>query len=1471
MPEKIGLEAIFSDKNFRAGIANYTQKIREAEGATDKAAKDISDSSEKIGDSWEDSATRVGIAVAAMGAVLTGVATKAALTAARTEELGIVLENTAKNAGVATDAIEQQEEAIKDLGITTQVARTLQIQFLRYQLDTAKATDLARLAQDAAVISMQDSSQALAGILHGITTYNVRVLRTYGITVNLQQAFQDFAKETDRTVADLSSMEKQQIALNEVLANGDAIAGTYEAAMTSAGKQLRSMSRYVEENANAYGEHLLPAMSAVVGAGTDMLKWLYDLPTPVQATIAQMTALSGVILTVGGVALAAAPKIAKMTLALRELQIVSATGIGLGPVGIAAGVIGGLVAAYVHIQNVEKAHLAQAIAVAEASKNYDDYRAQLIAVELKTYELTEALYDQAKAAYEAGDAMAFAKFQEAALGVRELTTQLARQFAQWPDLERAMFNTAGLIRGEFLVALGEMVEDMSDLELVAAANEEQAYDLANALGLDEQQANLFVDALAQLVAKQQNYRAVIKDNIEAQKDWLTIMGAVTKEFSAADKARSASVQSTDALSQSIRDLAEETGRGYEEVAQLVVGLGFADDEVKRWADDLHLTGGELIDLAEKTGLSKDRIQELNDRGFGMGEEAISEYGDALESTADALDTTSDAVDALAREMGWGALEVLAYGESFKKLEDDLADAKETMGDFFGALVSGTGDIRDIDKTMADTSKDLKKTVGDLRRDLAGQVEDINDKYDKMLPDRTALSERVHVAGDVWDEWAFRARATTDQIAGDSDAAWEATIRDVMGAMGEFQRQGETLEDFMGRFIEKFYAGEAPDWMYIETAEFAAGMAERERMRAEDIADVTAKANQEIAEAQRVAAEKRRILEQERAERGILGALELAEATGALQEFAEKNFPDSLGQMELSAQDWFDFWKQGYVDMEGPFGDFIQRMGTDLFQALDATKSEFEDNETEAAAMWQAMQQGAADAQAELDATKQKLAELEAAQAALQVEKKLTVLEGAPTTDVDARLIEVNQQIDELQDKVSTSGPLGMISQRLQEANENLDKAREGLETVTSAADTAGTAGVTAMEDVGEAAIALSGDAKSALTGDEGALTEVEDKAGEMAETFKKKMEVMEKAFQGFKQAAKAGIKEIKDGLDKLPKKIDITVTITTTYNPTVPTATAIQIIADRLASLPDEVPVNLEFGKGIREAGEAGDRMGRRMVEAIYWRTRKAWKFPFKIAEAGGALAGIGTYFAKLYEEETLGPLQDRLDEIDKALGGQKDTVRDVGREYEELDRQLQDQAFLQMLTEEEYQYLLGKRVELADEMNALAEERVALEEELAAAQERTLQLQEAERSLDMMEQQLKLLRLIYDFDLDRGTMLAGLTFGLESSSEEWVTAMAEATRRMVEAMQYEFESGLGIASRSKVFTEYGRELRAGLDYGFFAQPMLSAPASTGGGSTTNTYDQSFDFSGTTINNGMDAAVFQAMVLQTVKRGVRGY
>jgi hypothetical protein len=194
----------------------------------------------------------------------------AAQYAARTETLAVVMDKLAKVNNLSVGAVRATAKEIQGLGITTQESMAVINKMIFAQLDLKKATDLARLAQNAAVIAGINSSDALAGIVHGITTRQTEVLRTYGITVTFEEEFTKASRALGR---ELSAQEKTQIALNKVLQEGVKIQGVYEASMLTTGKQITSLARYTDEMKNAIGEGLVPVLGRAVLLLTDFAKW----------------------------------------------------------------------------------------------------------------------------------------------------------------------------------------------------------------------------------------------------------------------------------------------------------------------------------------------------------------------------------------------------------------------------------------------------------------------------------------------------------------------------------------------------------------------------------------------------------------------------------------------------------------------------------------------------------------------------------------------------------------------------------------------------------------------------------------------------------------------------------------------------------------------------------------------------------------------------------------------------------------------------------------------------------------------------------------------------------------------------------------------------------------------------------------------------------------------------------------------
>jgi hypothetical protein len=224
--------------------------------------------------------------------VLKSLTIEAAEYAARTETLGVALDQLAKSNDLSVEAVRGQVEAVKALGITTQDARTAIAQMIAAQIDLSRATELARLAQDAAVIAGKNSSETLAGIVHGIVTQQIEVLRTYGIQVNFERTF---AQAQQRVGRELTETERKMAAFNAVLEQAPKFAGAYEAALGTVGKQQTSLTRYVLEAKNAIGEQFLPQMRQAISVLTDLAKWARDNAQAIGDFTKAMVAVATVI------------------------------------------------------------------------------------------------------------------------------------------------------------------------------------------------------------------------------------------------------------------------------------------------------------------------------------------------------------------------------------------------------------------------------------------------------------------------------------------------------------------------------------------------------------------------------------------------------------------------------------------------------------------------------------------------------------------------------------------------------------------------------------------------------------------------------------------------------------------------------------------------------------------------------------------------------------------------------------------------------------------------------------------------------------------------------------------------------------------------------------------------------------------------------------------------------------------------
>jgi phage-related protein len=201
-------------------------------------------------------------------------------TAARAGEMDASLRALAKANNLSYDSMQQQVSSVRKQGIEMGVAQGLVAQFARGQLDLSKATDLAKVAQDAAVISGRNSSEVLDDLVHGIMTQNTQVLRNAGITVNATQAQDAYAKQLGKSRSQLTEAEKSQAVLNAVLNEGKNVAGAYAEAMEEPGKVLRSFKRVTDDIKLSVGQGLVQAFGPLILQTYDLAKGLSAAVAP---------------------------------------------------------------------------------------------------------------------------------------------------------------------------------------------------------------------------------------------------------------------------------------------------------------------------------------------------------------------------------------------------------------------------------------------------------------------------------------------------------------------------------------------------------------------------------------------------------------------------------------------------------------------------------------------------------------------------------------------------------------------------------------------------------------------------------------------------------------------------------------------------------------------------------------------------------------------------------------------------------------------------------------------------------------------------------------------------------------------------------------------------------------------------------------------------------------------------------------
>ena len=228
----------------------------------------------KMKEHWVATAAVIYIAwkkVSSLITRITSVVKEVTWQAAKFETFGIVMRVVGNNAGYTGEQMEEFSKTLQTNGIAMMESRRVLMMMAEAHIDLNKSQQLGRIAQNAAVIGMINSSQAMEQMIWGIQSANLRVLRTIGINVSFERSYQKLVDTmnamdptANRTVENLTELEKVTARTNEVISFGPRIFGTYTSAMETAAKQALSLQRYWDNLKILAGTIFTPVFAQII-------------------------------------------------------------------------------------------------------------------------------------------------------------------------------------------------------------------------------------------------------------------------------------------------------------------------------------------------------------------------------------------------------------------------------------------------------------------------------------------------------------------------------------------------------------------------------------------------------------------------------------------------------------------------------------------------------------------------------------------------------------------------------------------------------------------------------------------------------------------------------------------------------------------------------------------------------------------------------------------------------------------------------------------------------------------------------------------------------------------------------------------------------------------------------------------------------------------------------------------------------
>jgi phage-related protein len=167
----------------------------------------------------------------------------------------------AKANGVSLAAMNQNIDAMRRQGVAYGDAQKTVGDLVRDHIGLSHATELSRIAQNAAAVTGRSYSSVEDALTRAIATGNAGMLRRSGIIVDSASAEKAWAAAHNTTVAAMTTEQKSMVTLNAVMAAGGHVAGAYAAQLKTPQGAMHLMKISAEELTIGIGTSLVHALS----------------------------------------------------------------------------------------------------------------------------------------------------------------------------------------------------------------------------------------------------------------------------------------------------------------------------------------------------------------------------------------------------------------------------------------------------------------------------------------------------------------------------------------------------------------------------------------------------------------------------------------------------------------------------------------------------------------------------------------------------------------------------------------------------------------------------------------------------------------------------------------------------------------------------------------------------------------------------------------------------------------------------------------------------------------------------------------------------------------------------------------------------------------------------------------------------------------------------------------------------------